>query len=432
MSRVRNVIALLRGQLWIIPSFISVLALALAFWLLYSGLAFLEATDFWWIYSGDATSARNLLSSLLAGLMTMVSLVVSVTFVILTLAANQLGPRLISTFMGDRQIQSVLGLFLGTILYVLVVLRTLNDTLGEKGVPHIAVTVGSALTVVCLFALLFYVHKIARSIIADIVVDRVAGELRGNIRDMLPPLASAVDTPPRLSQNAVSLGIDCRGYLQTVDYDALVELASRCDAVFRVHVRAGHFVLRRGNHVSVYASRALDDDAVAAVRAAFIMGAERSPAQDLEFSLRQLVEIALRALSPGINDPFTAIAVVDQLGGAMEEILARGMQPAILRDADEKVRVIADRSTIVGLGNAAFDMIRQAAGDHPSVLIRMADIWRNLAPALQHEEARNAILQHFDKLQETARLGALTPTDCEAVLQRIEQGRAAVEKHEAY
>jgi uncharacterized membrane protein len=106
--------------------------------------------------------------------MTMTSLVVSVTFVILTLAANQLGPRLIPIFMGDRQIQIVLGLFLGTILYVLVVLRSLDETLGPEGVPHAAVTVGSALTVVCLVALLFYVHKVARAIVADSIVARVA------------------------------------------------------------------------------------------------------------------------------------------------------------------------------------------------------------------------------------------------------------------
>jgi uncharacterized membrane protein len=161
MSRLRNIFALLREQLWIIPLLLSVLALALAFWLLTSGAELLESLDgkHWWLYSGDASTARGLLSSLLSGLMTMTSLIVSVTFVILTLAANQLGPRLISIFMADRQIQIVLGLFLGTILYVLVVLRSLNETLGAEGVPHIAVTVGSALTVVCLFALLFYVHR---------------------------------------------------------------------------------------------------------------------------------------------------------------------------------------------------------------------------------------------------------------------------------
>ena len=123
------------------------------------------------------------MSSLLSGLITMTSLVG--TFVILTLAASQLSPRLISTFIADRQIQIVFGLFLGTILYVLVVLRTLDDELGKQAVPQRAVTAGSVLTVVCLFALLLYVHKVARSLIGDNVIHTVAADLHRDIEQIL-------------------------------------------------------------------------------------------------------------------------------------------------------------------------------------------------------------------------------------------------------
>jgi uncharacterized membrane protein len=104
-------------------------------------------TQFWWLYSGDGQSARNLLGALLSGTMTMTSLVVSLTFVTLTLAANQLGPRLIVNFIADRQIQSVLGFFLATILYLIVVLRTVGDKLGPDTVPHLAITLASVLTI---------------------------------------------------------------------------------------------------------------------------------------------------------------------------------------------------------------------------------------------------------------------------------------------
>ena len=376
MDRLRNVIVLLRGQLWIIPLVLSALALGLAYWVLTSGASFLEVRDvggFWWLYGGDASSARDLMSSLLSGLMTMTSLVVSVTFVILTLAANQLGPRLISTFMGDRQIQTVLGLFLGTILYVLVVLRSLDETLGVEGVPHVAVTIGSVLTVVCLFALLFYVHKIARAIIADSIVARVAGDLHNDIRSMLP--AEANETAPDLTRpRAGAVSLDRSGYIQVIDYDRLVTLACRADAVFAVKVRAGHFVMRNGEHVVVHAGRPLGQEAVQAIRAAFVVGQERNSAQDLEFGLRQLVEIALRALSPGINDPFTAIAVIDRIGAALEEIFMRSLQQPVWRDKQGKVRVIARRSDVEGLADAAFDASRKAGQEIPTVLIRMAEV----------------------------------------------------------
>src|SRR5688572_3653673 len=142
MDRLRNATAILREQLWALPAVFTICSAGLAYVLLTWGDRLIPSREssYWWLYSGEARTARDLLSSLLSGLMTMTSLVVSVTFVILTLAANQLGPRLISTFMGDRQIQTVLGLFLGTILYVLVVLRSLDDTLGTEGVPHVAVS----------------------------------------------------------------------------------------------------------------------------------------------------------------------------------------------------------------------------------------------------------------------------------------------------
>jgi uncharacterized membrane protein len=438
MERIRNVLALLRGQLWIVPALMSAAALALAYAMLGSGLAYLapRGTDLWWLYGGDAGTARNLLSALLSGLMTMTSLVVSVTFIILTLASSQLGPRLVWNFIGDRQIQAVLGLFLGTTLYIIVVLRSLDDTLGPQGVPHLAITAGSALTAVCLFALLFYVHKIARSIIADTVVEQVAGELRASIHDLrlhseddsgLAGCAAphAVALPPQVG----SVSLSRAGYIQTIDYGALVAVAHQHDVVLRVLVRAGHFVLSRGEHVAAYgAAGALDNAAAETIRAAFVIGSERSPAQDLEFAVRQLVEIALRALSPSINDPFTAVTVIDRLGAALEEIFGRALPPAALQDEAGRARVIVSRTDADGLVDACFDQIRQAASEHPAVLIHIGDLFGKLAPVLTNEDARGPILRHLQKLAETAKQRIAVPSDRETTLARIDQARIKVDQ----
>lgn len=429
MERIRNIVVLLRGQLWILPLVLSILALGLAYWVLAFGPTLLEGRsdgELWWLYGGDVSSARNLLSSLLSGLMTMISLVVSITFVILTLAANQLGPRLIPTFIGDRQIQTVLGLFLGTILYVLVVLRSLDETLGAEGVPHFAVTIGSVLTVVCLFALLFYVHKVARAIVADSIVARVANDLHRNVRGMLPEAgASDGAVPEDLPPTAGTVSLDRSGYIQVIDYDGLLSVSCREDLLLQVKVRAGHFVLKGGQHVLVHADRPPSRDVVEAIRGAFVVGEERSPAQDLEYGLRQLVEIALRALSPGINDPYTAIAVVDRLGAALEEIFHRSLLPTVLHDGEGVVRVIAQRSDMRGLTDTAFDPIRQAGQDIPAVLIRMADILGQLASTLHPGEALDSVVQHLGKLAETAKTAQLAPCDRTSILLRIEQARIA-------
>jgi len=218
---------------------------------------------------------------------------------------------------------------------------------------------------------------------------------------------------------AGAIALDQVGYIQVIDYDRLVAVACRSGSVLRVNVRAGHFVLRNGNHVVVHGTQPLDAGATDAVRAAFVIGAERSPAQDLEYNLRQLVEIALRALSPGINDPYTAIAVVNQIGAALEEILQRSLPPAFLRDDERKVRVIAHRSDPQGLVDAAFDAIRQAGQGIPGVLIRVADVLGELAPVLRTESARLAVRSQLKKLAETAEQTQAAPSDRAAILARI-------------
>lgn len=411
MDRIRNLAALFRAQLWPVPALFIVAAGGLAYLLLEYGDG-LDAGGHWWLYSGDAATARDLLGSLLSGMMTMTSLVVSVTFVILTLAANQLGPRLIAIFMADRQIQSVLGLFIGTILYVILVSRTLNDALGADGVPQLAVSAASGLTILCLLSLLFYIHKVARLIIADNVVEIVAREFRATLKAILPDgKQTETPTPPWPTGEAgINLSIGKAGYVQVVDYDALKAVASDADIVIVVHVRAGHHVLAEGRHVTVHGAVAFPDECADAVRAAFTVGSERTPAQDPEYGIRQLVEIATRALSPGTNDPFTAMAVIDRLGPVLEDVIRYGTQPPELADDKDALRVVADRSDLSGIMAAALNPIRQAGANHPAILIRLARMLGDLAPAARPDD-EPPLRAQLERVRETLGVGSFPPGD---------------------
>lgn len=377
----------------------SVLAFVLAYLLLRLGpsLPLGEVRGSWWLFSGDPDTARDLLATLASAMITMTSLVVSITVVVLTLAANQLGPRLVANFMADNQIKAVLGLFIGTILYLLTILRSLSIDPGSSEVPHLAVTVGTAFSILCLLALLFYVHKIARSIIADTAVRNVAEALRHAIAHNLPELdeagsGEASQIPPeRAPEHWLALGET--GYVQVIDYGAIARLAQREDVVVHLAVRPGHFVLAEGRHFAVLSSRA--DELANEIRSQIVIGPERSPAQDLEYAVRQLVEIALRALSPGINDPFTAIAAIDHLGAALGDALGRGPPETVLRDDQGRVRVLASAPDFAGLVDAAFNQIRQAGRENAAVLIELADILGKLVPAVRSPAQRQAILDHL-------------------------------------
>lgn len=393
----------------------SLVAVGLAWVLLYSGLFDVNQGDVWWLYSGDPETARNLLSAIMSGMITMTSLVVSITMVVLSLAAGQLGPRLIANFLSDRQIQAVLGLFMATILYTLFVLRSLSDDADSASVPHLAVSLASLLAMICLFALLFYVQKIARSIIADTVVTHVANDLEQVIAS-----AKTDDTPTHADDDAremarydrrewVALGQ--AGHVQVIDHDRLVALAAREDMLLRLNFRAGKFLLCGGHHVEMFSHAVPSLGFTDEIKRAVVIGAERTATQDLEYSVRQLVEIAVRALSTGINDPFTALLVVDRLGASLESVSQRPPPPERYRDGDGRVRLLARPPEFAGLLDASFNQIRQAAAGNAAVLIEMSRIISHLAIVVDVPERRAALLAHQQKLDRSAHRTLADPAD---------------------
>lgn len=414
MTYIANILNQLRASLWLIPVAISGLALALAWLLLVFDFPFLhfKESKMWWLFSGDAGTARDLLSSLLSGMITMTSLVISITMVVLSLAAGQLGPRLIGYFIRDRQIQAVFGLFMGTIFYTLIVLRSVRDELGADYMPHIAITVATALSMICLFALLFYVHKIAHSIIADTVVNEIGDDLEQAIAGAKsdPNPNGMKDAEPRFARQAwVSLGVS--GYVQVIDYKRLCKLAAQEDMLVELNIRAGHFILREGNHIKLFMNAPLPDGIANAIGKAIVVGAERTPTQDLEYAIRQLVEIAARALSTGINDPFTAIAVVNRLGAALESASRRPPPPAVYRDENGRLRALAKPHDFADLLDASFNQIRQAAQGDAAVLIQMGQILGQLALVVEGADRRAALGAHLDKIERSARKSLDDPAD---------------------
>ncbi len=424
-GRLRYYWMFLRESLWFVPLLMSIAATALAVLLVTEGEVLPDgAAELWLIYSGDPESARQLLGALLSGIITMTSLVVSITVVVLTLAAGQLGPRLVRNFIGDPQTQTVLGLFVATILYLLVVFRSIGAP-SDNAIPHFAISVGTALSALCLFVLLFFVHKLARSIMYDNAVRDVSHQLRASINLLLPEEGTP-EMPPPAPADAARIGFGRDGYIQAADFDMLVRIACDADAVIWLDVRPGRFVLARGCHVAVHPPDACSDTLREDLEKAFIIGTERTPTQDLEYGIRQLVEMALRALSPGINDVYTALTVIDMLSSALSRIFDRPLEAALLRDARQRVRVVRDVTNHDGLVRAAFDQLRQAGAGMPAVLIRMTEALAALAPYACDDARRRPLLDQITLIEMEGKRAGFLDRDREALFARCRNARESL------
>ncbi|MBA3059327.1 MAG: DUF2254 domain-containing protein [Gammaproteobacteria bacterium] len=401
----------LRSSFWFVPTAMAFGALALAFFT----VALDEAvTDdrllaLSWIYGGGAEGASVLLGTVAGSMIAIAGTVFSMTLVALSLASSQLGPRLLRNFMRDTANQVVLGTFVATFLYCLLVLRSIRRADEIAFVPHISVSIGVLLAMASIGVLIYFIHHVSVSIQADEVVARVSEELYDGIERLFPshmgkPGSEALKTsgeaelPAAFAREARPVGAAEDGYLQLIDADALMALASQDDLVLRLERWPGHYLVKGQAMAMVWPGDRVTETLVDQINDAFVFGNQRTAFQDVEFPFLQLVEIAVRALSPGINDPFTAVACVDRLGSALCR-LARSSMPSPLRlDCHDRLRLVAPGPTFAGIVDTAFNQIRQSARSNPVVAIRMLDAITQIAGHVQNAQDAACLRRHANMI----------------------------------
>jgi uncharacterized membrane protein len=418
----------LRSSFWFVPAGMASLAVALAF----AAVALDEAgTGDWlrrlgWSYTGGAEGASLLLSTVAGSMIAIAGTVFSMTLVALSLASSQLGPRLLRNFMRDTANQVALGTFVATFVYCLLVLRTIRRADEVAFVPHVAVSIGVLLAMVSIGVLIYFIHHVSVSIQADEVVARVGRELEDGMDRLFPEQLGKPESdtsgahggaqlPAAFAREARAVGASEDGYLQLVDADTLMELAREGDLLLRLERRPGHYLVKGQAIVSVWPGDRVTEELEDQMAAAFVLGNRRTATQDVEFSFHQLVEIAVRALSPGINDPFTAIACVDRLGSALCRLALRDMPTPFRFDHEGRLRLVASGSSFAGIVDTAFNQIRQCARSNPAVAIRLLDAIGQVARHVQSAQDASCLLRHADRIVRGAREAVPEPDDRAAV-----------------
>jgi uncharacterized membrane protein len=405
----------LHSSYWFVPTLMAGIAIALAFTMLSLDRAGKPGPSekLAWIYTGGPDGARTMLSTIAGSMITVAGTAFSITIVALTLASSQFGPRLLRNFMQDTGNQIVLGTFIATFIYCLLVLRTVRGDDYNVFVPQLSVTVGIVLAIASIGVLIYFIHHASTTIQASHVIGEVGSDLDKAVDRLFPQkMGQSLSETKRRWVEEIPVGFDKEaapvlatqsGYIQAIDDEKLMKVAKSKDLLMRLKLRPGKFVVQGSELLIVWPGERVNEKLTQHINDAFILGKERTDQQDIEFCIDQLVEVALRAISPGINDPFTAIRCIDQLSAGLCRLAERDFPSPYRYDDDNNLRVIADPVTFVRLTDDAFNQIRQYSKPDVAVRIRMLEALAVIETHTRNKKDRAALLRHANVIEYSSR-----------------------------
>lgn len=436
MNKVRQRWDNLRSSFWFLPSLIVVDSIVVA-------LALIEA-DFVWgdhfrvqwprLFGVGAEGARQVLSTLAGSMMTVLGITFSMTLLALTLASSQYTSRILRNFMRSRVTQVTLGIFAGIFVYCLIVLRTIHGGEAEF-VPSLAVFFAFVMAIVGIGVLIFFIHHIASSIQASSIIASITQETIAAIERLFPEIPAygreedegRDQTLRSLDQRtwyAVPAAVS--GYIQSVDYGSLVGLARDRKTIVRMERGTGAFVVQNTALASLALTYAPDRAMIAALNGAYSIDRHRTVEQDPAFGIRQIVDMALKALSPGVNDTSTAVMCVDYLAAILTQLTVRQF-PSSHHFDGEALRVIIMAPTFDSLLAEAFDQIRGSAEGNVAIMARMLGAIETIASLTVSPSRRRALDEQVQWIAELADRTIESTHDRARIERRLRHVREALE-----
>lgn len=437
MSRLRQVWDDLRSSFWFMPSLMVAASMVFA-----AALIELDsAANYRWLaqwprlFGAGAEGASQMLSTLAGSTMTVMGVTFSMTLVALALASSQYTSRILRNFMRSRVTQGTLGMFAGIFAYCLIVLRTIRGGEGVvEFVPSMAVFAAFILALVGVGVLIYFIHHIASSIQASSIIASVAEETLAAVDRLFPErLGHGPDeedeqgplpqSPAGQAWQAVTAELN--GYIQGVDNDALLRLARDRKTIVRMEHCIGSFVVRNTPLAHLAMADPPDQATIAALNACCSIGRHRTVEQDVAFGIRQIVDMAMKALSPGVNDTSTAVMSVDYLTAILAQLASRKFPSSHRYEAGE-LRVIAVAPAFEDLLAEAFDQIRASAAGNVAVLARMLGALTTLAGLTTRPRHRQAFGDQARQIAELADRSLASGDDRARIQQRLAHVREAL------
>ncbi|MBR0552126.1 DUF2254 domain-containing protein [Stakelama marina] len=330
----RQTVERLNASYWFLPALLTLGAIALSFvtfWIdTRLGTDWLK--DVGWLHSSKPDGARSLLSTIAGSMISVAGTVFAITIAAVVYASGNYGPRLLTNFMTDRGNQLSLGVFIADFVYCLMILRTIRQpdeaglfqTPGNPGfVPELSLIVALALTLLSVAVLVFFLHHVPDSIRINSVVASIGKRAIHEVEKRFPEDDKGTRMARPVAGELAPVRAKRAGYVEVIDFRRLGEICEKQGIAVRLRVRPGDFI--HPDMVVLHIEGTAGDEVPDKLRSAFATGESRTPSQDIEYLIDELVEIALRALSPGINDPFTAITCLHWLSATTASLAMRDL-----------------------------------------------------------------------------------------------------------
>ena len=404
----------IRTSFWFLPTVMLAVSAGLAAFVLHLDRQLDPGTEtaLAWAYSGGPEGARSLLSTIAGSMITAASVTFSLASVALSIASQQYGSRVLRNFMRDRVTQVLLGTFIATFIYSVLVVRTIrgSDTSGGF-VPAISVTVAIALTLASLVLLVYFIHHVSASIQASQIIRVIAEDLEGAIPKLYPsetgePLENDGATEAIRSKGSLPLALEKSGYLQTIDLATLMEMAQKQNWIIHLLVKPGDHLLAGNPVAELWGCSSITADQKEKLLEAFYSGRERTPAQDIRYQFQQLTDVVVRALSPGINDPFTAINGIDELTAALLLFTKRARVRERRQDSDGALRLIVPTANLGEMLDDTVGHIALYGGSDRFVMAALRRALNSVAPGLRETNdiaAVQQLQQELDRQQASSK-----------------------------
>ena len=422
----------MKVSFWFAPAFMALGAVLLA-WAMYwldSLVPNQALASSRFILAGTPGELRSALLSMAGTVLATAGVVFTLLTLPLSTVAAQYGSRLLRLFLGDRTTQFVLGMFVATFVYCMAAALSIpsGDALSDS--PQLTASLGVYLMLATFATLILLVQHISTMLQAPNIAAAAGVELRNVVSaeisnevtsgdegsGRLDARPNSQDAPNALGEiDGYSIRARRTGYIQFVDPDTLLTLAREKDLAIRLLRRPGHHIWSGAVVALVSPADRVDEQLDKLIRRAFQIGNGRTPTQDVEYAVNQLTEMAVRAMSAAINDPFTAMTCLDHVGYGLMEFIRQGQKGSHYYDRAGKLRLVLEPVTFDVLLSAAFDMLRHASCDNASVLLHMLKVIDLLSQEVKAPEARQQLLRHVSLIQAESQAGALIEQDRQSI-----------------